>query len=118
MTHIMTSKSVSQGHMLSVWPAGIPATCTSHRATRHAWNKGTSYNSECFRKTSGSNEIVTVPAVWASARQRVLVQCIAVNDRSLLFILNECVENVDLWIHRTTVLSNTFGADCTSKFHR
>jgi hypothetical protein len=69
MTHILTSERVSQGYMLSIWPAGILTTCTSYKATRHAQNKGTSYdNSECFRKTSGSKEIVTVPAVWASAR--------------------------------------------------
>ena len=80
MTYILTSKRVSQGYMLSIWPARIPATCEPYKATRHT-HKGTSYdNSECFRKTSSSETIVTVPSVWASANsQRVLVQCTAVN---------------------------------------
>jgi hypothetical protein len=57
-------------------------------------------------------------SLGVSESQRVLVQRIAVNVRSLLSILNECVENVGLRVHRTRVLSNTYGVYCTLKFHR
>ena len=57
-------------------------------------------------------------SLGVSESRRVLVHCFAVNVRSLLFILNECVENVGLRVHRTRVLSNTCDVYCTSKFHR
>jgi hypothetical protein len=59
---------------MSICPAGNPVTCASYNDTRHAQNKGTSYdNSERLRETSGSEAIVTGTASLGVSSQRVLV---------------------------------------------